>query len=129
MELLGRILALVLAAVFLWAAFGKLRDRPSTASQFRDLGLPRPAETVVVVAIAEIAVAGLLLVVPPWGAIAAFVLLIGFTTLLAGVVRSGRPVHCACFGALTDSPVSWRSLVRNAVLLVATLPVMVLDGW
>ncbi len=129
MAIVGRILAVFLAVVFAWAAIGKLRDRAGTANQFADLGIPRPSAAVGAVAAAEFVVAMLLLAIPPWGAIAAFVLLVGFTTFLAGVVRSGSVVRCACFGALSEAPVSWRSLVRNAALMAATLPIMTIDGW
>ena len=61
-------------------------------------------------------IAALLVLVPGWGGVAAFGLLAAFTAVLATVIRSGRVVRCACFGASDSDPVSRRHLIRNALL-------------
>ncbi|MGH1503365.1 MAG: MauE/DoxX family redox-associated membrane protein [Acidimicrobiales bacterium] len=119
---LARVAAAVLAAVFVWAAVAKLRDREGTTVDFAAMGLPAPGLSAVVVPGAELAVAVALVVGAaiggvPVGAYAAFVLLVGFTVHLASIVQSGRPVACRCFGGASTEPVSSRSLVRNAALL------------
>lgn len=111
--------ALVLSAVLLVAAAGKLRNPARTAAGFERLGLPVPRALARAVPAAEVAVGVALVVVPGWGGVAAFCLLAGFTAYLAAVVRSGRRVPCGCFGSTGDRPVSARDLLRNVVLLAA----------
>lgn len=93
--------ALVAAAIFLWAALEKLRDLPSTAATLRELGLGSiggaAAPTLVV---AELAVAGGLFVRPDWGVTQAGVALLACSFAVAGAIalRSGRRIRCTCFG-------------------------------
>ncbi len=117
-ELVGRILAGVLAIVFGWAAGAKLGSRDETVAGFADLGLPFPAVFMKLVVGAEIGTALVLLMAPRWGAILAFALLAGFTVYLAQLVRSPNPIACRCFGAASSETVSARSLLRNGVFLV-----------
>ena len=117
-ELVGRILAGVLAIVFGWAAGAKLGSSEETVDGFAALGLPFPPLFMKLVVAAEILTALILLMAPRWGAILAFALLAGFTVYLAGLVRSGKPVACRCFGAASSEMVSARSLLRNGVFLV-----------
>lgn len=118
MTFLVRVAATALALVFAWAAIAKLRSRQETAGGFADLGLPVPAVAAVGVPIFELVIAGLLLLSPPWGGALAFATLVGFTVYLAGLVRSGRPVSCRCFGEASNEPVSGKMLWRNGFLLV-----------
>ncbi|MEM9562895.1 MAG: MauE/DoxX family redox-associated membrane protein [Actinomycetota bacterium] len=113
--------ALILAAVFVVAGVAKLRRPAATADDFAELGLPLAAPLAVIVPIAELACAGLLVLLPGWGGVAAFGLLAVFTANLAVVVRSGRVVNCACFGAASRHPVSVRHLVRNVGLAALAL--------
>ena len=73
------------------------------------------------------AVAAALVIVPGWGAVAAFGLLVLFTALLVSLIRSGQPIACSCFGAVSDEPVSWVEVARNVVLLAATATVVPLE--
>ncbi|MEZ5228167.1 MAG: MauE/DoxX family redox-associated membrane protein [Acidimicrobiales bacterium] len=116
-----------MAATFVVAAVLKLRDRRGTTDDFASLGLPRPATLAALVPLAELAVALMLVVAPGWGAVAAFVLLAAFTTVLIGVIRAGRVVSCACFGGGNSEPVDIGHVVRNAVLMVWALPVLGVD--
>ncbi len=117
-DLVGRIVAAVLALVFAWAAGAKIATPEETADGFAELGLPRPALLMRVIVGAEVTTALVLLMAPEWGGILAFALLAGFTVYLADLVRSGRPVTCRCFGGANVEPVSSKSLLRNGVLLV-----------
>ena len=65
--MVGTAAAVVLAAIFVWAAVAKLRDRPATLRAFTAAGLPAPDALAVVVPAVELVLAGLLLAVPPWG--------------------------------------------------------------
>jgi uncharacterized membrane protein YphA (DoxX/SURF4 family) len=116
--------ALLLAGVLAWAAVGKLRDPAGTREGFDRLGLPAPGALARAVPVAELAVAGLLVVAPPWGGTAAFVLLAGFTAYLVDLVRSGRSVPCGCFGSSGQRPVSAVELVRNGLLLLGAAVVV-----
>jgi hypothetical protein len=116
----GRAAAVALAIVFAWAAVAKAADREGTADAFGALGLRGPAALALAVPVAELVTAVALVLVPVGGAFGALFLLVAFTVVLAGVVRRGVPVSCACFGAVSTraaDPVSLRSLVRNLVLL------------
>ncbi len=116
---LASILAVVVAATLVAAAVAKLRTPARTAADFTALGLPAPQLLARVVPAVEVAVAVALLVAPGWGALAAVALLVLFTLLLVGLIRSGQPISCACFGTVSDEPVSWVEVVRNVALLVA----------
>jgi len=111
------IAAYVLAAVLVVAAFTKIRRPDDVAADFAELGLAWPRLLARVVPALELGCAVLLLAVPEWGGIASFALLAAFTAVLVNVLRSGRVVACRCFGALSEEPVSARTLVRNGGLL------------
>jgi hypothetical protein len=113
--------AVALAFVLLVAAVTKVRDRTGTRSSFRGLGVPAPNQLAVAVPVAEGAVAVALVFVPIVGGIAASVLLASFTAAVARAIAQRRNVPCACFGARTARPVSGRTLVRNAGLIVLAL--------
>lgn len=110
-----------LAAVLAWAGLAKLRQPAATTEDFAAIGLPWPSPLAAIVPVVELACAALLVTVPGWGGVAAFGLLAIFTANLAVVVHSGREVRCACFGAVSRSPVSARHLARNGALLVLAL--------
>lgn len=114
---MNQLLAVLLAVVFAWAAGAKLAARPDTAAGFASLGLPAPEAMVWVMIGLEIAIAALLVIVPGWGSLLAFAVLAGFTVFLVGLVRSGRPVSCRCFGGASTEPVSGKTLIRNGLLL------------
>lgn len=113
---------LVLAVVLLAAAIPKLRDRAGLTQAARELGLPHALGDLTgrLLAPAEVIVASALLVgATAWlGSLAAFGLLFAFTGLLVWNLARGRHPHCHCFGELSEAPVSWWSVVRNAVLLL-----------
>ena len=126
MNAAARVAAAVLAVVFTWAALAKLVRRDETADAFGSLGLRHPAELAVVVPLLELFVALELLLMPLVGAYGALFLLVAFTVVLVRVVRRDVAVGCACFGSMSNrpaEPVSWRSLVRNGVLVALALVV------
>jgi len=121
MMVLARIAGLVLAAVFGLAAVAKARRPAETEREISELGLVAPRLLSRAIPVVELTVAAMLVVIPPWGGMAAFALLAAFTTVLVGVIRSGRVVSCACFGGASDQPVGHRTLLRNAVLMALAL--------
>lgn len=124
---LASILAVAVAATLATAAIAKLRRPARTAADFGALGLPLPSVLARVVPVAEVAVAVALLAVPGWGAVVAVGLLVLFTALLVSLIRSGQQISCSCFGAVSDEPVSWVEVVRNAALLAAAAAVIPID--
>lgn len=121
------LLALAVAATLVLAAVAKLRDPARTTGDFAALGLPVPGLLARLVPAVEIGVALALIVVPGWGAVAAFGLFVLFTALLVSLIRSGQPIACSCFGAVSDEPVSWVEVARNGVLLAAAAVVVPVD--
>jgi hypothetical protein len=121
--------AVGLTAVFAAAATAKLVDPPSTARGLRNLGLPAPYRLARLVPSVEVAVAVALALVPAVGAAAALVLLAAFSVLIAQRLAVGVHAPCACFGG-GGGPLSWRHLVRNAVLgLSAVVVLLGAEGW
>lgn len=117
----ARAAALALAVILVVAAGAKLARRGDTGRELESLGLIAPEVLAWLVPVAELAVALLLVVVPVWGGMAAFALLVAFTTVLVRVLRSGRTVSCNCFGALSSRPISPTTLLRNLALLALAL--------
>ena len=122
------IAALVLAVVLTWAAVAKLRANAETIEDFSSLGLPAARPLSIAVPVAELFIAGLLVVVPGWGGVVAFALLAGFTTLLISVIRSGRVARCACFGQRSSAAVDGRHVGRNLVLIGLAALAATFDG-
>jgi hypothetical protein len=131
MALVGVGCTALVAVVFGFAAFGKLRDRAAWAEFVTTTGamLPTrrvPARPVAVVVAGTECVTALLAVVAlvTRAAVAevaalslAAVLLAVFLFGITGVVRSGRRVRCRCFGA-GGAAFGRSHLVRNGVLLL-----------
>jgi hypothetical protein len=114
---LARALALVLAAVFAWAAVAKVRERDATVASFRGLGLLWPSQLAVVVPAVEVGLAVALVAVPEVAAFAALALVLAFSLVIGRAVAVGSTVGCACFGGHADDrPVSVLELVRNGAL-------------
>jgi hypothetical protein len=111
---------LVLVAVFAAAAVAKLADPAGSRRALADLGIPErfTAAGSVLVPLAEVAVAGALLV-RPWarlGAAAALALLVVFSVVVALNLAAGRRTECHCFGRLLSSRIGAATLVRNGLL-------------
>ena len=109
--------ALVLAAMFAWAAIAKIRGRRATIDSFRGLGLPAPVPLSIIVPVVELAVAVGLVVAPVPASFLALVLLGAFSVVIGRAVAAGSTAGCACFGGgPAQRPVSVVELVRNASL-------------
>jgi uncharacterized membrane protein YphA (DoxX/SURF4 family) len=107
---------LALAGVLAAAGGLKLGDRRATVASFSDLGLPAPRAGAIAVPVVELAVATALVVTPVVGALAALILLGGFSLFLGIHLHRGTEAPCACFGRAHASPITGRDLARNAVL-------------
>src|SRR5581483_7115760 len=122
--LLGR---LVLTAVFLVAAVGKLRDPDGSRKAVAELGVPAPLAAAVARLLpwAELGVALALLPARTavWGAVGSLVLLVGFLIGIAVSLARGRRPACHCFGQLSSGPIGWTTVARNLVLAAVALAV------
>ena len=110
--------ALILAAVFAWAAIAKLLSLNATAASFAELGLVAPLVVASVVAALELVAAGLLVRIPVVGAGAALFLLVAFSVVLVRAISSGLVVSCACFGGTADRVISPLDIARNVGLVI-----------
>lgn len=62
-------------------------------------------------------------------AAAATALLVLFSVLVARVLWRKEAIHCNCFGALGQAPVSWPTMVRNLLLVALSLALALgIDG-
>ncbi len=110
--------ALILAAVFVWAASAKIGSLGATAASFAELGLVAPSSLAPTVAALELLAAGLLVRVPVVGAGAALFLLVAFSVVLVRAISSGLVVSCACFGGTADRVISPLDVARNVGLAI-----------
>lgn len=113
--------SVVVGVVFVLAGASKLASGAVWRASARDLGAPDWAAPVV--PWVELATGALLVVqfAQPWPAIAALVMLAGFSTLIGIRLRAGERPMCACFGQWSASEIGPRHLVRNAVLAALAL--------
>jgi uncharacterized membrane protein YphA (DoxX/SURF4 family)/thiol-disulfide isomerase/thioredoxin len=107
---------LLLAAVFAVAGLAKLFDRRGLREALREFGLPAPVAVVLPAVEIGVAVALLLPRTGWWAAVAAMLLLLAFTAVVARSLARGRAPDCNCFGRLSSGPVGRDTLVRNGVL-------------
>lgn len=111
------IVAVVVAAVFVYAGVAKIATFNNWTFQARALGAPDPA--VVLVPTAEITL-GVMLVGGWWftqTVIAGILLLTAFTVLLMVRLRDEERLPCSCFGAISQRPISWLDVLRNLALI------------
>jgi hypothetical protein len=114
-------LAVVVAAVFVYAGVAKFATFNNWTFQARALGAPDPF--VVLVPLAEIALAVLL--VGQWWftqtLIASMALLVAFTVLLLVRLRDPERLPCSCFGATSERPMRWIDVGRNVILIALVI--------
>ena len=111
---------LVLAAAFVVAASAKLSDRTGLRRSMAAFGVPAPAVVPLGWGLmaGELAAAALLcspaVIVGAFGVIA---LLAVFSVFVVVNVLRGRTPDCHCFGRLSNKPVGWSAVARNAFLV------------
>ena len=120
----------LLAVTFGMSAVAKLRDRAGGERAVAAFGFPAGwgPPLAILVPLVELAAAGALLFAPsrPAGAAVALALLSAFSVAIGWNLARGRRPSCHCFGALSDEPVGWPSVARNAFF--GTLALFVLVG-
>ncbi|HEU4421785.1 MAG TPA: MauE/DoxX family redox-associated membrane protein [Pilimelia sp.] len=125
MDLVLIVIRLMLAAIFAVAALAKLVDRADFRRALREFGAPARlvGPLAVVVPLMELGVAAGL-VLPGaawWAAVAAVVMLLAFTAVIAVSLARGRAPDCNCFGRLSASTVGRKSILRNALFAAAAV--------
>lgn len=123
---------LLLAAVLALSGVAKVGETRATRDATAALGLGRRmagSPLPVMLPWVEIGLAlGLLALPGGWASLAAtlaLLLLLGFTVLVARVVRRGDDVACGCFGRIGQGRIGPRTLLRNGLLvLVAALSLL-----
>jgi hypothetical protein len=128
-EALALAARLVLAAAFLVAAFGKLADLRGARAAIAGFGFPAwiAAPGAVALPVVELLVALLLIPGPTAavGAVAALLLLLGFSGGITRDMARGREADCGCFGAARRSAVGASALLRNLALAALACLVLV----
>ncbi len=129
MDTLLLLIRVALAAVFVLAGVTKLLDLAGSRKAMREFGIPEAwaGYAGIALPVAELLIAALLIpeVTAWWGALAAFLLLLGFIAGMVNVMRQGRAPDCHCFGQVHSEPVGWQSVARNVLLAVLALVVVV----
>jgi hypothetical protein len=120
MDWIALIARLLLSAVFLVAAVGKLADRQGSREVIADFGVPKvlAAPVALVLPFVELAISFLLVpdATSRWGAAAALGMLLLFIAGMAISLARGRQPDCHCFGQLSSAPVGRSTLLRNGAL-------------
>lgn len=120
-EAFGSAAALLLAAVFAWAAAAKAMHPDETAADFARLGALAPRAAARAVPLAEFALVVALLARPDAGAAGALGLLAAFSAVLWRARAKGAVSGCACFGPGGRAGRVSTALLRNALLGLAAL--------
>ena len=116
---------LTLALVFAVAGVAKLLDLPGSRKSLGDFGVPTaltPAGALLL-PLVELACT-VALMWARWAAFGAYSAIALLAVFIVGITVSlarGRTPNCHCFGQLSSSPVSWRTLVRNLGLLALAI--------
>jgi hypothetical protein len=115
---------LIVAAVFVASALGKLRDPRRAAAAFDALKVPRPLAqewmrtahpwAELLLALCLVVTSGIPAVVT---ATIATALTVGYLILILRAVQRAEPTDCACFGAARTEQVSGWTVLRNVWLL------------
>jgi thiol-disulfide isomerase/thioredoxin/uncharacterized membrane protein YphA (DoxX/SURF4 family) len=125
MDIILLILRLVLFGVFTLAVVGKLLDLEGAQKAVKDFGVPDALATPAMwlLLLAEGAIGVLLLFSQTsWlGSTAALALLAIFLVGMLIQIRKGNGSECHCFGQIHSEPVSYKSLMRNAIFAVMAL--------
>jgi len=112
----GTVVAVVLAAVWAWAAVAKAVRHAETVEAFASLELPAPHALAIAVPAVELATAAALLARPAVGAAVSLVLLAALTTVVVRALYRGIETGCGCFGSRRSDRVDSADVVRNGVL-------------
>lgn len=123
------LLRLLLGSLWIAAGIAKLRAGSQTEKAVADFGLiPGVFARVLgrLLPWGELTL-GLFLLLGKWTTFAAgfsLILLLLFSLAIGINLRRGRLIACHCFGQSSQKPISWRDLVRNGLLMFATMALL-----
>src|SRR5215813_2305684 len=121
MSLLFLLSRVLLAAVFGVAGISKLVNIKESRKSLADFGVPGFLAPLLAVLLPLAELTFAVSLIPDasvwWGARGVVVLLVLFIAAISINLARGRRPDCHCFGQLGSSPVSGKTLARNAVLL------------
>jgi uncharacterized membrane protein YphA (DoxX/SURF4 family) len=63
----------------------------------------------------------------PYAARRSLALLLAFSLVAVVAMARGLDVPCSCLGAASQSPFSWRTVVRNVLLALLVLPLVIIS--
>ncbi len=124
----------MVALVFLSAAFGKARHRlafQGVVVNYRLIPeIAVPAFALLLPLVEAAVAAGLLVAPPPWSEVSGAALMIIFAAAMGINIRRGRRhIDCGCFQIALKQILSWTLVVRNVGLAVLlAVPAAVPDG-
>ncbi len=117
------LLRLILAATFLFAALGKALDPDGSRASLRGFGLPPRLSTLFSCLLPYLETIAAALLVPGrfawYGASFCLLLLLAFIFFIALNLLNGRRPDCHCFGQFHSAPIGYKTLLRNALLVIA----------
>ncbi len=114
---LASIAAVLLAVVFAFAAFAKLRDPAGTRAGLAELGLPATGVLLGLLVATELSLTLSLLLAPGTAAIGAVAVLVVFSLVLAELRSRGNRAPCRCFGEIAPTTAGRPEQVRNGLLV------------
>ena len=113
---------ILLSAILAVSGVAKATDWVGTETAIISFGIPSRASYLAArtLPIVEIVLAVTLLIpATHWGAaLGAAVLFAAFTAIVFLAIVRRNPVDCHCFGQLTSSPVTWKTIIRNLALII-----------
>lgn len=121
MDTVHLVASLVLGAVFIVSAVTKLVDVAGWLRQAAGLAVPVAVAGVVPFVELAVGAATATQLAAPLPAAVALGLLVAFTALIGWNLMRGRHPPCACFGATSTTPISWRHIARNTVFMAVAV--------
>ena len=121
------LLRIFLSVALTLAAAAKTLDIPGFRKTLGHLGVSEALTlpvTAGVIALEVVVSAGVwVAAMGSWFSLCAVALLFSFSTV--ALMYRRRAIKCNCFGPLTDDTLGWRTVARNAFLLLMALPLAV----
>lgn len=129
---IGLAARLLLCAIFGVAGLAKFRDIDRFQQTLEQFGAPAHLALPLARAVPtfELLVSGCLLFphVSAWTAGVAVIMLLAFSAVMARSLVRGRRPSCQCFGELSDEPIGWFTLARNAAFIGLAALVLIADA-
>ena len=121
MDLIARLAAIGIGAMFVVSGVYKLADGPAWPQQAADMGVSRPLALAVPWYELVLGAALITSLFSPWAEFVAVVTLLVFTLVIVRRLLDGSRPPCACFGSRSKRPLGRRHVIRNLALLAVAL--------